>query len=111
MWIVAYSNCSHGKRNKRAKRTQEKYPNLDGTSQLADAKNKGDVWRQWVMGFAQQKYDSAKSSANGRRQWWKSEPNLGRVAHGVAARVDRLKAIGNGQVPLCAAEAWKLLNE
>jgi hypothetical protein len=23
--------------------------------------------------------------------------------------VDRLKAIGNGQVPLCAATAWKLL--
>jgi hypothetical protein len=29
----------------------------------------------------------------------------------VAAGVDRLKAIGNGQVPLCAATAWKLLNE
>jgi hypothetical protein len=29
----------------------------------------------------------------------------------VAARVDRLKAIGNGQVPLCAATAWKILNE
>jgi DNA (cytosine-5)-methyltransferase 1 len=29
----------------------------------------------------------------------------------VAARVDRLKAIGNGQVPLCAATAWKLLSE
>jgi hypothetical protein len=28
----------------------------------------------------------------------------------VAARVDRLKAIGNGQVPLCAATAWRLLN-
>jgi hypothetical protein len=27
----------------------------------------------------------------------------------VAARVDRLKAIGNGQVPLCAATAWELL--
>jgi hypothetical protein len=27
----------------------------------------------------------------------------------VAARVDRLKAIGNGQVPLCAATAWQLL--
>jgi hypothetical protein len=24
-------------------------------------------------------------------------------------RVDRLKAIGNGQVPLCAATAWGLL--
>jgi hypothetical protein len=29
----------------------------------------------------------------------------------VAARVDRLKAIGNGQVPLCAATAWNLLND
>jgi DNA (cytosine-5)-methyltransferase 1 len=41
--------------------------------------------------------------------WWQSEPNLGRVANGVAARVDRLKAIGNGQVPLCAATAWRFL--
>jgi hypothetical protein len=29
----------------------------------------------------------------------------------MANRVDRLKAIGNGQVPLCAATAWRLLNE
>jgi hypothetical protein len=28
----------------------------------------------------------------------------------LAGRVDRLKAIGNGQVPLCAATAWRLLN-
>jgi hypothetical protein len=33
------------------------------------------------------------------------------VANGVDARVDRLKAIGNGQVPLCAATAFKLLKE
>jgi DNA (cytosine-5)-methyltransferase 1 len=43
--------------------------------------------------------------------WWATEPDLGRVAHGVDARVDRLKAIGNGQVPLCAATAWRLLND
>ena len=43
--------------------------------------------------------------------FWSAEPNVGRVADGVAARVDRLKAIGNGQVPLCAATAWKVLNE
>jgi len=43
--------------------------------------------------------------------WWQSEPDVGRVANGVAARVDRLKAIGNGQVPLCAATAWRLLTE
>jgi len=41
--------------------------------------------------------------------WWSSEPNMGRVADGVVARVDRLKAIGNGQVPLCAATAWNIL--
>jgi hypothetical protein len=29
----------------------------------------------------------------------------------VAARVDRLKAIGNGQVPAVAATAWRLLND
>jgi DNA (cytosine-5)-methyltransferase 1 len=43
--------------------------------------------------------------------WWKIEPNVGRVANGVVAGMDRLKAIGNGQVPLCAATAFKLLKE
>ena len=42
--------------------------------------------------------------------WWQVEPNVGRVADGLADRVDRLKAIGNGQVPLCAATAWRILN-
>ena len=42
-------------------------------------------------------------------RWWKIEPNVGRMANGVASGVDRLKAIGNGQVPLCAATAWRLL--
>ena len=51
------------------------------------------------------------NSAFGHKQWWLTEPRLGRVAHGVAHRVDRLKAIGNGQVPLCAATAWRILTE
>ena len=42
-------------------------------------------------------------------QWWETEPDLGRVAHGVALRVDRLRAIGNGQVPAVAALAWRVL--
>ena len=45
----------------------------------------------------------------GRPDFWSAEPNVDRVADGVAARVDRLKAIGNGQVSLCAATAWRLL--
>jgi DNA (cytosine-5)-methyltransferase 1 len=42
---------------------------------------------------------------------WKAEPDVVRMVNGVADTVDRLKAIGNGQVPLCAATAWKLLKE
>jgi DNA (cytosine-5)-methyltransferase 1 len=45
------------------------------------------------------------------KHWWEVEPNVGRVADGVAARVDRLKAIGNGQVSLCAATAWQILSK
>jgi hypothetical protein len=43
---------------------------------------------------------------------WKDgswEDAVPRVANGVAARMDRLKAIGNGQVPRVAATAWGLL--
>lgn len=41
--------------------------------------------------------------------WWATEPGMGRMAHGVANRTQRIKALGNGQVPLCAAVAWRLL--
>lgn len=44
-----------------------------------------------------------------RREWWATEPRLGRVADGVAHRVDRLKAIGNGQVPIVAKSAFEYL--
>jgi DNA (cytosine-5)-methyltransferase 1 len=45
------------------------------------------------------------------KYWWEVEPDVGRVVDGLAARVDRLKSIGNGQVPLCAATAWRLLTQ
>ena len=35
-------------------------------------------------------------------RWWAVEPDLGRVAHGVPARVDRLRALGNAVVPQVA---------
>jgi DNA (cytosine-5)-methyltransferase 1 len=47
----------------------------------------------------------------GSSDFWEVEPNVGRVADGVANAMDRLKAIGNGQVPLCAATAWRILND
>jgi DNA (cytosine-5)-methyltransferase 1 len=57
-----------------------------------------------------QNWQTNYAESIGRPQQWASEPNVGRVADGVAARMDRLKAIGNGQVPLCAATAWRILS-
>ena len=34
-----------------------------------------------------------------RSGWWESEPDVGRVAHGVPSRVDRLRCLGNAVVP------------
>ena len=42
-------------------------------------------------------------------RWWKDSSPLHRMDDGVASRMVRLKAIGNGQVPQCAAEAWRIL--
>jgi hypothetical protein len=38
-------------------------------------------------------------SARGVSAWWSVEPDVGRVAHGVPDRVDRLKCLGNSVVP------------
>lgn len=38
-------------------------------------------------------------------QWWEAEPSVGRVVNGVAHRMDRLEATGNGQVPRVVVEA------
>ena len=41
--------------------------------------------------------------------WWSTEPDVGRVANGVAFRVDRIKALGNGVVPLQVKTAFEKL--
>jgi DNA (cytosine-5)-methyltransferase 1 len=44
-------------------------------------------------------------------QWWETEPNVGRVAHGVPDRVDRLKGLGNAVVPQVAEVIGRLVME
>jgi DNA (cytosine-5)-methyltransferase 1 len=82
------------------------------------AKHKRD--RIWIVAYS----DNSKRRWKLRRFWglqkcnqkWDShstfnKPEPLRMVDGVAFRMDRLKAIGNGQVPLCAATAWRILNE
>lgn len=41
--------------------------------------------------------------------WWQAEPSVGRVVDGGAFRMDRLKALGNGVVPLQVKTAFEKL--
>jgi len=72
-------------------------------------------WVEWLMNWPI-KWTSlepmnAASMDYGTPEWWDQEPEgVPRVANGVKHRVNRLKAIGNGQVPLCAALAWSILS-
>lgn len=63
--------------------------------------------QQGAYGRPHRLHDRERSS----RKWaaWPPEPNVGRVADGVAHRVDRVKAVGNGQVSIVAATAFRLL--
>ena len=76
--------------------------------------NTGGSSSDEVVADSESVHAQGQHSGPGEKQswggcWWPAEPDVGRVANGVAARVDRLTAIGNGQVPVCAATAFKLL--
>jgi len=65
---------------------------------------------EWIDPTEQQLGGNGQTRGDCWRNQWATEPDVGRVADGVAARVDRLKAIGNGQVPAVAALAWTALS-
>jgi DNA (cytosine-5)-methyltransferase 1 len=74
---------------------------------MAHPQDEGNVRGNWSQTNAHSK--TRGGARNSDVQWWNIEPNVGRVVDGVAARVDRLKAIGNGQVSEVARRAWQLL--
>ena len=43
------------------------------------------------------------------RDWWRAEPNVVRVVHGLSRRMDRINCLGNSVVPQCAKEAFRRL--
>jgi len=104
------TDSAYEQRNKRTERTHEKHANTNGSSELAHATK---LFSDGGNSYRQRRQVSKLGNSNGKIRpndsWWEAEPDVGRVAHGVAARVDRLKAIGNGQVPEVARRAWELL--
>ena len=131
IWIVAYSNSNSNIRKKprsnELSNSMERIKRKENSSSWQSSRTSNNV-RENSMCRHEKSNLAYSSSKNVERQrkpigiqetrntigspsWWQIEPNVDRVANGVVARVDRLKAIGNGQVPLCAATAWELLTE
>ena len=50
-----------------------------------------------------------RTTVSNHGSWWHLEPDVGRVVDGMASRVDRLRCLGNGQVPAVAKLAWDAL--
>jgi DNA (cytosine-5)-methyltransferase 1 len=87
-----------------------------GASEIRRERETAEIPRSFSNPHGQRLEEQRGTVASGnehaepqQRNWWISEPDVGRVVNGVAARVDRLKSIGNGQVPAVAALAWKTL--
>jgi DNA (cytosine-5)-methyltransferase 1 len=55
-------------------------------------------------------HDAVESVPRICARLWATSPNQCGMDDGVAHRMDRLVAIGNGQVPAVAARAWQLLS-
>lgn len=53
--------------------------------------------------------DGFSTSTLSECEHWPAESRVGRVADGMVHRVDRIRCIGNGQVPAVAALAWRTL--
>jgi DNA (cytosine-5)-methyltransferase 1 len=115
IWILA--NARHMCRRGWSEPNQEIKSTIGNGGQICNTERtrleRTDVVGRTCNGACQQEQVAAASASIvgtvSRLDWWESESGLGRVADGVANRVDRLKAIGNGQVPAVAALAWRLL--
>ena len=80
-----------------------------GSEDMANTDSLGRKRRARKPG-SERRTESSNCSIELRRNAWPTEPGMGRVADGVAHRVDRIKALGNGQVPRVAATAFSLLS-
>ena len=107
LWIFAYADRFRleKKWSTRGYEPEKSKPWRDSTH-VSNAKS--TRWKQTRSD--QRRLEKWFSGGCSKWSWWSVEPRLGRVANGVAYRVDRLKAIGNGQVPIVAKNAFEYLN-
>jgi DNA (cytosine-5)-methyltransferase 1 len=62
-----------------------------------------DTWNATIQG------ESGRMGGERAGCQWETEPAVGRVAHGIPGRVDRIKGLGNAIVPQVAAEILRAM--
>lgn len=117
IWLVASDAEREPMRNETIKKMEseeserQKFGVYGGNWHVADPKKlQRDGSKDNGQGRTLPESGNGYSQPAPGNSWWRTEPDVGRVADGVAARVDRLKAIGNGQVPIVAATAFRILS-
>jgi len=103
IWIVANTNSNGQPQPQRSE--QEQRGRIGDCGEMGDPHLPRSKGQQW----SQKRTECAGFGVPHRASWWDTEPDVGRVAHGVANGVDRLKALGNGQIPAVARLAWCFL--
>ena len=111
---VSYTNgyrCGNGKNQQECQQGSYRTsnPSNDGKKEFMENAQQPTNRPQEISSEINRTHATRPTGGISRPSWWEVEPRLDRVADGVANRVDRLKAIGNGQVSAVAAQAWHLL--
>jgi DNA (cytosine-5)-methyltransferase 1 len=104
IWIVAYPCCPQrgavGSTHQRLAWAEclSQWQEGSGGSEPS-CEDVADASRPHVEGQRQSGGIPSQRSPSRGASWWFSEPDVGRVAHGIPARVDRLRGLGNAVVP------------
>ena len=92
--------------------TQRQSSESDSTTNLSDSERVGRETGSAEHGnFARRESSSESDRCSNTRQdetfaegWWESEPEVGRLAHGIPHRVSQLSSLGNSVVPQVVKE-------
>ena len=119
LFIMAHSDSGYRGENKEVqagghviKHGGEYVADTNDTRDRTSQHESNRDWEKINEGWQEQSLfkPGRQSEAGSRTKNWSTEPDVGRVANGVANRVDRLKALGNGQVPRVVETAWEILS-